>query len=103
MAKPRLIVPCADSSCGKVFFANRRTADGHRVALEFWDRATGQVREGSQLVVYRCRRCGGFHIRYKRVEHPRIQLVSRGLCTALNVGAQTGLDWPTSRLDPTRD
>ena len=60
MAKSRWILPCADSACGKVFHADRRAAEGHRVARELWDQATGQSREGHRLVVYRCKRCCGF-------------------------------------------
>ncbi len=67
MARSPLILPRADSNCGKAFFGDRRTADGHRVALEFWNRATGYRREGYQLAVYRCKRCGGFHVGQKRV------------------------------------
>ena len=65
MPRPRLILPQADAACGKVFFADRRTADGHRIGLEVWNRATGRVREGYRLAVYRCKRCGGFHIGYR--------------------------------------
>ena len=43
MSKDQLILPRADSSCGKAFYTNRRMADGHRVALELWNRATGSV------------------------------------------------------------
>jgi hypothetical protein len=68
MASDQLILPRADSGCGKVFYNDRRSADGHRVALEFWKRATGGTREGYQVLVYRCRRCGGFHIGQRRVE-----------------------------------
>ena len=59
--------PRADLRCGKVFFSDRRSADGHRIALEFWNRATGRIREGYQLGVYRCKNCGGFHIGWKRI------------------------------------
>ena len=62
MARTQLILPQADSACGKVFFSDRRTADGHRIALEVWNRATGRVREGYRLAVFRCRRCAGFHV-----------------------------------------
>jgi hypothetical protein len=68
MARDQLILPRADSGCGKVFYEDRRTADGHRIALEFWNRATGYTREGYQLSVYRCNRCGGFHIGQRRIE-----------------------------------
>jgi hypothetical protein len=68
MARPQLILPRADASCGKIFFADRRTADGHRIALEVWNRATGRAREGYRLAVYRCKRCGGFHLRHRPVD-----------------------------------
>lgn len=65
MPRPQLILPQADASCGKTFFADRRTADGHRIGLEVWNRATGRARAGYRLAVYRCRRCGGYHIGYR--------------------------------------
>ena len=52
MAYPQVILPQADAACGKVFFPDRRTADGHRIALEVWNRATGRGREGYRLAVY---------------------------------------------------
>jgi hypothetical protein len=73
MARDELILPRADSRCGKVFYSDRRIADGHRIALEFWNRATGHVREGFQLTVHRCKRCGGFHISQRRIEKPLLQ------------------------------
>ena len=68
MPKDQLILPRADSGCGKAFYSDRRIADGHRIALEFWNRATGCVRDGYQLTVHRCKRCGGFHISQRRIE-----------------------------------
>jgi hypothetical protein len=68
MPKDHLILPRADSGCGKAFYSDRRIADGHRIALEFWNRATGCVRDGYQLIVHRCKRCGGFHISQRRIE-----------------------------------
>ena len=68
MPKDNLILPRADSGCGKAFYSDRRIADGHRIALEFWNRATGCVRDGYQLTVHRCNRCGGFHISQRRIE-----------------------------------
>ncbi len=74
MARTRLILPQADAACGKLFYNDRRTADGHRIAMEVWNRATGRVREGYRLAVVRCRRCGGFHIGqrpiFKEPMHP---------------------------------
>jgi hypothetical protein len=37
------------------------------VARELWDHATGYSREGHRLVVYRCKRCCGFHIGSKKI------------------------------------
>jgi hypothetical protein len=68
MAMSHWILPRADSACGKVFHPDRRAAEGHRVALEFWIRATGRTRKDSRLTVYRCKRCGGFHIANKKIE-----------------------------------
>jgi hypothetical protein len=70
MAKDQLILPRADFRCGKTFYSDRRAADGHRIALQFWNQATGHVRAGYQLTVYRCERCGGFHISQRRVGKP---------------------------------
>lgn len=68
MARTQLILPQADAACGKLFYSDRRTADGHRIALEVWNRATGRVREGYRLTVVRCRRCGGFHIGQRPID-----------------------------------
>jgi hypothetical protein len=73
MARSQWILPRADSACGKVFHPDRRAAEGHRVALEFWNQATGQSRKDYRLAVYRCKRCGGFHIGAKRIEQERVQ------------------------------
>jgi hypothetical protein len=66
MARSDWILPRADAACGKAFHADRRSADGYRVALEFWNKATGHITPGSSLVTYRCKRCGGFHVGRKR-------------------------------------
>ncbi len=68
MARPQLILPRADAACGRTFFADRRTADGHRIALEVWNRATGRDRESHRLAVFRCKRCGGFHVAQMSVD-----------------------------------
>jgi hypothetical protein len=68
MSRHRLILPQADAACGKIFFPDRRTADGHRIALEVWNRATGRVREGYGLAVHRCKRCGGFHVSLRPID-----------------------------------
>jgi hypothetical protein len=67
MAHPSLILPKADSTCGKLFYGDRNSAEAHRIALEVWNRATGRLREGYRLAVCRCRRCGGFHISYRPI------------------------------------
>jgi hypothetical protein len=74
MRRPQLILPRADSACGKVFFSDRRTAAGHCIALEVWYRATGRVREGHRLAVYRCRRCGGFHVGQKPINSIKVRI-----------------------------
>lgn len=68
MARSDWILPRADAACGKAFHADRRSADGYRVALEFWNQATGRISPGSCLVTYRCKRCGGFHVGRKRTK-----------------------------------
>ena len=77
MARPQLILPQADAACGKIFFADRRTADGHRIALEVWNRATGQGRQGYRLAVYRCKRCAGFHIGQRPIDRSPIPRLPR--------------------------
>ncbi len=71
MTRAQLIIPRSDVQCGKTFFQERRAADEHRIALEFWNRATGHVRKGYHLAVYRCRRCGGFHLGQKPFGKPK--------------------------------
>ena len=66
MVWSQIILPRADVQCGKTFHKDRESARGHRVALEFWYAATGITREGYRLAVYRCKRCGGFHIGWKQ-------------------------------------
>ena len=66
MARSDWILPRADATCGKVFHRDRQTAEGYRIALEFWNQATGRTREDQRLVSYRCKRCGGFHVARKR-------------------------------------
>ena len=68
MSRPQLILPRADTGCGKVFYKERRSAHEHRIVLNFWNQATGDLRKGYCLAVYRCKRCGGFHIGQKRIE-----------------------------------
>jgi hypothetical protein len=66
MARSDWILPRPDASCGRVFHPDRQTAEGYRIALEFWDQATGRIHPGHRLVAYRCKRCGGFHLVKKR-------------------------------------
>ena len=81
MPNDHLILPQADSACGKVFHSDRRTAEGYRIALEFWNRATGRARTGYHLTVHRCKRCGGFHISQRRIPQstPKLSLSSQTL------------------------
>ena len=76
MPKDHLILPRADSGCGKAFYSERRVAEGHRIALEFWNRATGCVRDGYQLTVHRCNRCGGFHISQQPYREASLDITS---------------------------
>jgi hypothetical protein len=62
-----MILPAYDPSCRRLFHSDRLTAEGHRIALEIWLRATGREREDTRAVVYRCKRCSGFHVRRKRI------------------------------------
>ena len=71
MAMSQLILARPDAACGKVFHDKRRAAEEHRVALEVWNRATGCARENCRLVVFHCKRCGGFHIGQKRIDRLR--------------------------------
>jgi hypothetical protein len=71
MAMSQLILARPDAACGKVFHEKRRTAEEHRVALEIWNRATGRARANRRLVVFHCKRCGGFHISQKRTDRLR--------------------------------
>ena len=66
MARSRMILPAPDPTCRRIFHADRLTAEGHRIALEIWIRATGREREGARVVVFRCKRCAGFHVGRKR-------------------------------------
>ena len=77
MQRPQLILPCADAACGKVFYEDRRTADEHCIVLNFWNQATGDLRKGYCLMVYRCKRCGGFHIGQKRIHNSSVCVNSR--------------------------
>jgi hypothetical protein len=80
MAMSPLILARPDAACGKVFHENRRNAEQHRIALEIWNRATGCAKKNRKLVVFHCKRCGGFHIAQKRIDrlHPRNNARGRG-------------------------
>jgi hypothetical protein len=69
-----MILPAHDPACRRLFHGDRLTAEGHRVALEIWLRATGRERENARVVVYRCRRCAGFHVARRRKD-PKADLV----------------------------
>ena len=86
MRRSQLITPCADAGCGKVFFKARRIADEHRVVLNFWNQATGNLRQGYRLAVYRCKRCGGFHIAQKRIENPSVCVNARDAHNCMSQG-----------------
>src|SRR5262245_59143758 len=77
MARPQLILPRADAACGKTFYSDSRTAETHRIALEFWNQATGRTRAGYRLAVLRCRRCGGFHIGQRPVDRILVRTAAR--------------------------
>lgn len=66
-----LIQPVFDPACRRVFHPDRQGALGHLVALEVWNRATGRDMRGRQLVVYRCARCGGYHVAARRATGAR--------------------------------
>jgi hypothetical protein len=68
MARSNWILPRPDAACGRAFHPDRRSAEGHRIALEFWVQATGRSRPGQRLVTFRCKRCGGFHLATRRGE-----------------------------------
>ncbi len=87
MARSDWILPRADAACGKVFHPDRRSAEGHRIALEFWNQATGRIREGYCLATYRCKRCGGFHIGRKRIEE------KHGATRPYQLSSQATLEW----------
>jgi hypothetical protein len=65
-----MILPSPDPSCRRLFHADRLTAEGHRAALEVWLRATGRERAGTRVIVYRCKRCAGFHVCRRRIIVP---------------------------------
>lgn len=65
MARSNWILPRADPACGKVFHPDRQSAEGYRIGLQFWNQATGRNQAGNQLITFRCRRCGGYHVARK--------------------------------------
>jgi hypothetical protein len=101
--KSRWITPCADSACGKVFHPDRRAAEGHRVARELWDQATGRSREGYQHVVYRCKRCCGFHLGRRKIVPKPAPFDSFGLMSEPEPSwseASMEIEQSTDRVDP---
>ncbi len=73
MARSNWILPRADAACGKVFHPDRQSAEGYRIGLQFWNQATGRNRASDQLVTFRCRRCGGFHVARKSSKAPAVE------------------------------
>lgn len=65
-----LIQPVFDPACRRVFHPDRQGALAHLVALEVWNRATGRDLGDRRLVVYRCVRCGGYHVAARRAPEP---------------------------------
>lgn len=59
---PQMIRPVFDPECRRVFHVDRQGARAHLVALEIWNRATGRDLHGRRLIIYRCLRCGGYHV-----------------------------------------
>jgi hypothetical protein len=104
MARSHWILPCADSACGKVFHPDRRTAEGHRIALELWNQATGRTREDRRLAVYRCGRCGGYHLASKKIEPKAAQAVaSHGPYEAEQDWAKIDLETVAEAWQPVRE
>jgi hypothetical protein len=73
MARSDWILPRADAACGKVFHTDRQSAEEYRIGLQFWNQATGRNRASDHLVIFRCRRCGGFHIARKSSKAPAVE------------------------------
>ena len=59
---PQMIRPVFDPECRRVFHVDRQGARAHLIALEIWNRATGRNLHGRRLTIYRCPRCGGYHV-----------------------------------------
>ncbi|WP_165250025.1 hypothetical protein [Paludisphaera soli] len=64
---PQMILPMFDPACRRLFHADRQGAQGQLVAMEIWNRATGRDLGNRRLSVYRCPRCGGYHVAAKVV------------------------------------
>lgn len=58
----QMIRPVFDPECRRVFHVDRQGAQAQLVAMEVWNRATGRDLQGRRMVVFRCPRCGGFHV-----------------------------------------
>lgn len=65
---PQMILPVFDPACRRVFHLDKLGAQGQLVALEIWNRATGRDLGARRLTVYRCTRCGGYHVAAKVVQ-----------------------------------
>jgi len=59
---PQMIIPTFDPACRRIFHADRQGAQAQLVAMEVWNRATGRDLGDRSLQVYRCVRCGGYHV-----------------------------------------
>jgi hypothetical protein len=81
MARSDWIQPLADAACGRAFYPDRRTAEAHRIALEFWDQATGRG-DSRRLVACHCKRCGGFHLARRKLRKPSRPLTAEGSLAA---------------------
>jgi predicted RNA-binding Zn-ribbon protein involved in translation (DUF1610 family) len=61
----QIILPTFDPACRRIFHPDRQGAYGQLVAMEIWNRATGRDLGNRRLSVFRCPRCGGFHVAAK--------------------------------------
>jgi hypothetical protein len=66
-----LIQPKYDPACRRIFHPDKQGAQAQLVAMEVWNRATGRNLGGRRLVVYRCDRCGGYHVAARFAPAPK--------------------------------